>query len=129
MKKLFPYTLKRLLAVTTILVVITSCNKDVPEPVAIAFPEPTGPSIASIISSDPNYSILKAAVERAGLMSLLADSTKSFTLFAPDNAAFIASGIPNESVIGLLRPGLLDTVLRYHLVPGKVKAAQIPNTF
>jgi uncharacterized surface protein with fasciclin (FAS1) repeats len=129
MKNSIINTFKQLFAVGAIVIVASSCNKDVPDPVANTFPKPTGTSIGAIISNDPNYSFLKAAVNRAGLMSFLQDSSKSLTLFAPDNAAFIASGIPVEAAIGTLRPGFLDTVLRYHLVSQKVKAAQIPNSF
>lgn len=129
MKKLITNTFKQLIAISAIVIVASSCNKDVPDPVPNTFAKPTGSSIGTIISNTPNFSFLKAAVNRAGLMGLLLDSSKSLTLFAPDNAAFIASGIPVEAAIGTLRPGLLDTVLRYHLISQKVKAAQIPSTF
>lgn len=111
-------------------ITLASCNKDVPAPVPIVFPPyPTGNSIANVISTDPNFSFLKAAVTRAGLMPFLQDSSKTFTLFAPDNAAFIASGIPSEAAIGTLRPGFLDTILRCHIGPNVFTAAKIPNTF
>lgn len=109
---------------------LVACNKDVPDPEPIIFPPyPTGNSIANVINNDPNLSFLKTAATRAGLMPLLQDSSKTFTLFAPDNAAFIASGIPSEAAIGTLRPGFLDTVLRCHIGPNLLPASKIPNTF
>ncbi|HVZ56395.1 MAG TPA: fasciclin domain-containing protein [Chitinophagaceae bacterium] len=101
-----------------LLIVLASCNKDLPEPEPIVPPTPSGSSIADIVAGDPNYSILKAAITRANLTTLLSDKSKVFTLFAPDNAAFQFSGIPNEAAINFFRPGQLDTLLRYHLIGG-----------
>src|SRR5690606_21044265 len=49
-----------------------------------------------------------------------------FTVFAPTNAAF--SALPAGTVDTLLKPeakGQLATVLTYHVVPGKVTAADL----
>jgi uncharacterized surface protein with fasciclin (FAS1) repeats len=106
-----------------------SCNKDLPQPEPIIMQQQTGASIAEILN-DPNYSILKAAVTRAGLTNLLSDKSAVFTFFAPDNAAFTLSGIPSTAVINAMRPGLLDTIIRYHIVGGQeLSIVNIPTSF
>lgn len=99
---------------------VTACNKDLPDATPIARPTPTGQSIATLINTDPEFSTLRAAVTRAGasLSTTLADSTGTFTVFAPTNAAFQASGI-STAVINALRPGQVDTLLRYHIIGGQ----------
>jgi uncharacterized surface protein with fasciclin (FAS1) repeats len=110
-------------------ILVISCNKDVDDPVPNERPAyPKGASIASILN-DPNYSLLKAAVTRAAtskdspkISTLLNDSKLSFTLFAPDNAAFLGSGV-NANVINALPPADLHKILSYHIVPNAVPAS------
>ena len=125
----------RLLFIVVFLVLagatMISCNKTLPEPEPIPSPAPSGSSILKLLD-DPDFSILKAAVTRAGkgVAGLLGDSTGVFTFFAPNNAAFQISGIPNETAIGLLTPEFLDNVLRYHIIGGqKIAAADISTEF
>lgn len=106
--------------------IFASCNKDLPVAVPITTPPPSGSSMWTIIKADPNYSILTAAITRAStfnsptgtLSALLSDSTKVFTFFAADDAAFQLSGIPSAGVINFFRPGQLDTLLKYDLIGG-----------
>lgn len=109
-------------------ITLASCNKDVPAPTPIQFPVPTGTSIGTIINTDPNFTLLKSAATKAGVMPVLLDSSRSLTLFAPDNAAFAASGI-SSGVIDALPAAQLGAILQYHLVSQKVPAANIPSTF
>lgn len=127
--------LKTVVLIAGLGLLITSCNKSLPEAEPITQPAPSGSSINTLLN-DPAFSILKAAVIRAGtsLTKLLSDSTGVFTFFAPDNDAFIRSGIPSEAALAFFRPGQLDTLLRYHLVGGvKIMAANIsediPNMY
>lgn len=110
---------------------VIGCNKELPVAEPIVTPAPTGSTIVEALD-DANFSILKAAVNRAGapLKTILSDKNAVYTFFAPTDAAFQASGIPSVDVINMLRPGFLDTVLRYHLVGGqKLTTASIPTTF
>ena len=96
-----------------------SCKKnDKPMP-------PPGPgTITSIVSSDPTLSILKSAVVKADLATTL-DGTGPFTVFAPTNDAFAASGLSADAVNGL--PGAtLKTILEYHTITAKIMAADVP---
>lgn len=129
--KLKIYNRRFKIILTTVLFsgMLISCNKELPVAIPITQPAPTGPSIADVIS-DPSYSILKAAVTRANLTSLLSDKSKVFTFFAPDNTAMQASGIPNEAAVNFFRAGQLDTLLRYNLIGGiKYSSDIIPTSF
>ncbi len=78
---------------------------------------------AAIASSD--HSTLIAAVTAAGLADTLS-GTGPFTLFAPTNAAF--ARLPAGTVDTLLQPAnraMLQAVLTYHVVPGRVTAADL----
>lgn len=119
-----------LLASLTAGLLFTSCNKDVPDPVPLPTPSiPTGATIGQVITTDTTYSYLLAAVNRAGLADALFTQTQRFTVFAPNNAAFRASGIPSIAVINALPLTTLVPLVQYHVLGGKVAAANIPETF
>ncbi|GAA5436034.1 fasciclin domain-containing protein [Deinococcus sp. A31D244] len=84
---------------------------------------PSSNTIAGIVANDPNFSTLLAAVQAAGLTETL-NGTGPFTVFAPTNAAF--AKIPKADLDALLNnPEQLKAVLLYHVVSGKVTAAQV----
>jgi uncharacterized surface protein with fasciclin (FAS1) repeats len=72
-----------------------------------------------------DHTTLVAAVKAAGLVDTLM-SAGPFTVFAPVNAAF--DRLPAGTVQTLLRPenkAMLTSVLTYHVVPGKMTAANL----
>lgn len=72
-----------------------------------------------------DHTTLVAAVKAAGLVDTLM-SPGPFTVFAPVNAAF--NKLPSGTVDTLLKPenkGTLTSVLTYHVVPGKLSAADL----
>lgn len=72
-----------------------------------------------------DFTTLVAAVEAAGLADTLAGDGP-FTVFAPTDAAF--AKLPEGTVEDLLKPENLDKlkgILTYHVVPGKVMAADV----
>jgi uncharacterized surface protein with fasciclin (FAS1) repeats len=71
------------------------------------------------------HTTLVAAVKAAGLVDTLSGAGP-FTVFAPTNAAF--ARLPAGTVDTLLLPEnkpMLQSVLTYHVVPGRVSAAQL----
>jgi uncharacterized surface protein with fasciclin (FAS1) repeats len=72
-----------------------------------------------------DHTTLVAAVKAADLAGTLSGAGP-FTVFAPTNAAF--ARLPAGTVDTLLRPEnkpMLQSVLTYHVVPGRVSAAQL----
>jgi uncharacterized surface protein with fasciclin (FAS1) repeats len=80
-------------------------------------------TIAGAVSKDPQFSTLLTALKAAGLDKTLA-GTGPFTVFAPTNAAF--AKIPKATLTALLKnKAQLTKVLTYHVVAGKVMAADV----
>ncbi len=81
--------------------------------------------IVAVASANPNFSTLVAAVGAAGLVETL-QGAGPFTVFAPTNDAFAA--LPAGLVDALLLPenkDALTQILTYHVVSGKVLAADV----
>ncbi|WP_407542367.1 fasciclin domain-containing protein (plasmid) [Deinococcus radiomollis] len=80
-------------------------------------------TIAAVVSKDPQFSTLLAALKVAGLDKTLAGKGP-FTVFAPTNAAF--AKIPKATLDALLKnKKQLTKVLTYHVVAGNVMAADV----
>ena len=87
---------------------------------------PSGPtSVAGTIAAAPELSTLSSLVVKAGLTDTL-KGTGPFTVFAPTNAAF--AKVPAKTMDDLAKDlAKLKAVLTYHVVPGKVMAADVKN--
>jgi Fasciclin domain len=147
MKKTYNSQRAFYLVVLTGLVFITaSCNKDLEQLPAIVKPAyPTGTTIGAAIAGNPNDSLFNRLIIRSGVNSaLFNDSTKTFTLFVPDNngmKVFInaASGglVPlaapdsvfSNFISRNLRAGQCDTLIRYVTVGQKYLAASLGTSF
>lgn len=74
-----------------------------------------------------NLSTLVAAVQAAGLAETLG-GTGPFTVFAPDNAAFEkVPAATRESLMAPAGKADLTKILTYHVVPGRLTAADIAS--
>jgi uncharacterized surface protein with fasciclin (FAS1) repeats len=74
-----------------------------------------------------DHTTLVAAVKAAGLVDTL-ESKGPFTVFAPTNAAF--GKLPAGTVDTLVKPenkATLTKILTYHVVPGKLEAADLTD--
>jgi uncharacterized surface protein with fasciclin (FAS1) repeats len=74
-----------------------------------------------------DHTTLVAAVKAAGLVDTL-EGKGPFTVFAPTNAAF--GKLPAGTVDTLVKPEnkpTLTKILTYHVVPGKLEAAQLTD--
>lgn len=81
-------------------------------------------TITDIVVNNPNFSMLRTAVVKAGLAETLSGNGP-FTVFAPDNDAFAAAGI-TTAVIESLSVEALTNILLYHTLGAKVEAANVP---
>jgi transforming growth factor-beta-induced protein len=80
-------------------------------------------SIVDIVVNDNNFSILEAALVKAGLVETLSGAGP-FTVFAPTNAAFEAAGITS---LDDYTAEQLTPILLYHVVGGRVPSSSLTN--
>jgi uncharacterized surface protein with fasciclin (FAS1) repeats len=86
---------------------------------------PTPVSVADTIAAQSRLSTLNGLVAKAGLTDTL-KGTGPYTMFAPTNEAF--AKVPAKTMDELARdPAKLKAVLSYHLIPGKLMAADVKN--
>lgn len=82
-------------------------------------------TIVENTSASPIHKQLVAAIKQAGLVETLS-GTGPFTVFAPTDDAF--AQIPAVQRDGWMRPAqksVLAGILQYHVIPGKLSAADI----
>lgn len=109
--------MKRTILIATLLALLAACASQPPSTTA---------SVAETIARDPNLSTLDALVVKAGLTDTL-KAAGPYTVFAPTNAAF--KTVPAKTMDALAQdPEMLKAVLAYHVVPGKVLAAEVKNS-
>jgi len=96
-----------------------------PQPTTVPTEEPVSKNIVDIAAEDGRFTTLVAAVQAAGLAETLSGEGP-FTVFAPTDEAFAA--LPEGALDSLLLPEnkqQLTDILLYHVVPGKVMAADV----
>lgn len=84
-----------------------------------------GKDLVAVASGADNFKTLVAAVKAAGLVETL-QGKGPFTVFAPTDAAF--AKLPPGTVEDLLKPENRDkliAILKYHVIAGKVMAADV----
>lgn len=80
-------------------------------------------TIVENVADSKDHTTLVAALKAAGLVEML-QGEGPFTVFAPANKAF--EKLPKGTVATLLKPenkAALTAVLAYHVIPGKISAA------
>ncbi len=115
-----------LLALAAGLTFTMSCGDDEPTPEAKATL-----SLSAIVASDPNYSDFKQFYElNSALLPDISDSTKSYTIFLPNNAAFdtLRATLDTEDLT-TVAPEVIATVLAFHFVEGQKLEADFGTTF
>ena len=82
-----------------------------------------GKTVVQTAVDNGNFKTLVAALQAAALVETL-NGTGPFTVFAPNDAAF--AKLPAGTVDALLKDkAKLAAILTYHVVPGKVMAADV----
>lgn len=84
-----------------------------------------GSTIAQNLAASPVHKTLAAALAQAGVAQTLSGAGP-FTVFAPTDAAF--AQVPPVTRDGWMRPAQKDVlagILKYHVVPGKLTAADL----
>ncbi len=112
---------------TRILALVTLLASALTAPAARASDHSTQPAgdLVAVASGAGKFNTLVAAVKAAGLVETL-QGKGPFTVFAPTDEAF--AKLPEGTVASLLKPEnkeKLVAILTYHVVPGKVMAADV----
>ncbi len=97
-------------------VFLTGCDKD--------DPAVTSNTITDVVVNNGNFSTLESAVLKANLQGTLSGAGP-FTVFAPDDAAFTASGI-TAAALNSLTQAQVSNILLYHTIGSKIMAANVP---
>jgi uncharacterized surface protein with fasciclin (FAS1) repeats len=125
--------MKKVLGLSIVLAaLIAACA---PAPAAMQEPEPMvepkpmeeekAPDIVDVAIGAGSFNILVAAVQAAGLEEALRGKGP-FTVFAPNDEAF--AKLPEGTVEALLAdPQALADILLYHVISGKVMAADVAD--
>ena len=123
-------------AATAALLALSACNSEEPADNAAMTADPameqeatpaTDGTVVEVAQGNPEFSTLVEAVTAADLAGTL-NGAGPFTVFAPTNAAF--DKIPEADLQALLQPEqreALQGVLTYHVVPGRIMAADIAS--
>lgn len=85
-------------------------------------------TVYDVIAASPNHTSLTAALDQEGLDAVLDDNMSTFTVFAPDNAAFddLATAFGTD-IAGLLANPALTDILTYHVLGASVQSSAIAN--
>ena len=104
---------------TTLTLSFTACKK-------ADTTTPTLSTIGEIINTGSRFTLLKAALVRAGLDGSLTQAG-TYTVFAPTDDAFKAFGYVDAAAINAAPVDLLKTVLQYHVLSTRVGTSDIPT--
>ena len=125
-------TLRVLVATATLAVVVGACSSssdktssttDKTNQTSSTTTKNGSDTIVGVASANPDFSTLVTAVTKAGLVETL-NGAGPYTVFAPTNAAF--AKIPADQLGAILADtAQLKKILTYHVVPGKVMAADL----
>lgn len=115
------------------LVMVSACADEFDEPEAAA----PGQTIAQIATASDDFDLLTAALTKTGLAASFANNNSgNFTVFAPNDAAFITYlGVADEATALTTINSLSNTssptitalagILNYHVLGSEVKSAQV----
>jgi uncharacterized surface protein with fasciclin (FAS1) repeats len=111
-------SMKSLFLFVGVSILALSCKKEEEKPMVRK-------TITEVVSSNTAFSTLKNAVTKANLANTLS-GTGPFTVFAPNDQAFAASGI-TSNVLNSLTAEQTKNILLYHTLGSRVLAANVPN--
>jgi uncharacterized surface protein with fasciclin (FAS1) repeats len=135
-----------ILSAATVLLLMTSCNKELEQFPEGAVVPATGPTLNQVMQNNADDSLYYKMITRIGLNTVLADTTKFHTLFVANNNGMklLLSGLaaqvgitlpvnaPNiffSAFISQLPTSVIGGLVSYNTVPQKLMASQIGSSF
>lgn len=99
------------------LVLVTACNDAVDEEQAQTTAEPTEKTLATLVADADDLSTASGVLKEAGLAQVF-DGAASYTLLAPNDAAFDKLGEAGKGLRSAEQRPAMVAVLRDHIIPG-----------
>ncbi|MEP7238634.1 MAG: hypothetical protein ABI685_12235 [Ferruginibacter sp.] len=144
-----------LLAITAMMFILSSCNKDLEQFAAPVTVTPAGLALGETIATIADDSLYYHLIVRGNMLTTINTKSNIFTMFVPNNAAMrqfvtaassglIPAGSPESSFVKFLDstlvvapPAVLGGIPRasaagivsYNMIPQAIKMSSVPNTF
>jgi hypothetical protein len=133
-----------LLAVSAMMIMLSSCNKDLEQFPATPVVPPTGLTLGETIAANANYSLYNVLITRGAMGATINNRSLIFTMFVPDNPAMrnflnILSGgatvgftdaqytaFMNSAAVSVTTAA---SIVSYNMIPQAITTASIPSTF
>ena len=130
-----------LLAVTAMMFILSSCNKDLEQfatPVTVA---PAGLALGETIATIADDSLYYRFIVKSGLLTTINTKSNIFTMFVPNNAAMrqflVAIGAPpgqpdavySGFITAFVPAATAASIVSYNMMPQSIKTSSVPNTF
>lgn len=133
-----------LLAITAIMFILSSCNKDVEQfdtPVVVA---PAGLALGETIGTIADDSLYYKLIVKSGVLTTINTKSLVFTMFVPNNAAMrsFINAISGGATIGYtdaqysafinsaaVSAATANSIVNYNIVPQLLPTSSIPATF
>lgn len=130
--------------VSIFLFIFSACNKDVEQFSSNPPSANPSPGLATVLSSSAN-TLYSAIIAKSGMSTILNDSTKTFTLFAPVNAAVkqvitaltggaVPAGSPDAVYLGFINSSSFPQstaagIVSYNILPQKIDYSALSHSF
>ena len=142
--KYFFNHIKSLLLVALVIIIFSSCNKNVEQFAETPVTGPSGQSLGQVLAATASDSLYNRLVIRGGLVATISNLPATYTMFVPNNNAMkafinaISGGAvplaaPDAVFSGFITANIpastAAAIVSYNIIPQAVKSANIPNTF
>ena len=130
-----------LLAITAMMFILSSCNKDLEQFATPAIVAPAGLALGETIATIADDSLYYRFIVKSGLLATINNKSNTFTMYVPNNAAMrqflVAIGAPpgqpdavySGFITAFVPAATAASIVSYNMLPQAITTASIPGTF
>ena len=130
-----------LLAISAMMIILSSCNKALEQFPAPAVVTPAGLALGETIATIADDSLYYRFIVKSGLLTTINNKSNIFTMFVPNNAAMrqflVAIGAPpgqpdavySGFITAFVPATTAASIVSFNMMPQAIKTSSIPNTF
>ncbi|HEX2684906.1 MAG TPA: fasciclin domain-containing protein, partial [Ferruginibacter sp.] len=133
-----------LLAVSAMMILLSSCNKELEQFPTTPVTPATGLALGETIATIANDSLYYKFIVKGGMLTTINNRSLTFTMFVPDNVAVrnFINLISNGATVGYTDPQYTAfinsaaisattaaSIVSYNMIPQAITTASIPSTF